>query len=184
VLDGRLREVRMEHWATSERSLGDVGEPLIRSASDNGDSLVVELEGVLVHIALRGGFVVAQAAADDEETAQAALRSLRERLPAPEPVARHDVPVAFWTYTPNGPMPSLRPIAVPEWDEISENYATATRAALEPIMRGFKPAHGRSAHPLARRGRHREDVRAPRARVGVARLVPAALHRRPRHVLR
>jgi hypothetical protein len=142
VLDTPLREVRMEHWATSERSLAGLGEPLLRSAGDNGESLVVELNGTLAHVALRGGFVVAQVAAHAEDAARSALQSLRDRLPAPEPVARHDVPVAFWTYTPNGPMPSLRPIAVPEWDEIGENYAAATRSALDPIMGDFKPAHG------------------------------------------
>jgi hypothetical protein len=57
-------------------------------------------------------------------------------------VARHDVPVTFWTYTPNGPMPSVRPIAVPEWPEIDANYAASTRAGLDAIMTGFRPAHG------------------------------------------
>jgi hypothetical protein len=57
-------------------------------------------------------------------------------------VARHDVPVTFWTYTPNGPMPSVRPIAVPEWPEIHENYAGLTRAGLDSIMTAFRPAHG------------------------------------------
>ncbi|HEY3182150.1 MAG TPA: DUF5925 domain-containing protein [Gaiellaceae bacterium] len=142
VLDGRLTEIRSEHWATSERSLGQLATPLLRSSGDNGESMVIELGAALVHVALRGGFVVAQAAATSEDAARDALLTLRERLPTPEPVARHDVPVAFWTYTPNGPMPSLRPIAVPEWDEIGENYAAATRGALEPIMRDFKPAHG------------------------------------------
>ena len=39
-------------------------------------------------------------------------------------------------------MPSLRPIAVPEWDEIRDNYAAVTRNGLDAIMRGFRPAHG------------------------------------------
>jgi hypothetical protein len=39
-------------------------------------------------------------------------------------------------------VPSLRPIAVPEWDEISSNYAAETRAQLDAIMRDFRPAHG------------------------------------------
>ena len=142
VLDGPFAEIRQEHWATSERALGPLGTPLLRFSGDNGESMVIEVGAALVYVALRSGFVAAQAAAASEETARDALLTLHERLPAPEPVARHDVPVAFWTYTPNGPMPSLRPIAVPEWDEISENYATPTRGALEPLMRSFTPAHG------------------------------------------
>ena len=42
----------------------------------------------------------------------------------------------------------------------------------------------RPARALARRGGHREDVRAAGARVGVARLVQPPLHRRPGLVLR
>src|SRR5262249_38238958 len=83
-----------------------------------------------------------QVAAADEEATTSAMTYLRGLLPAPEPVARHDVPVAFWTYTPNGPMPSLRAIAVPEWDEIGANYSAETRAGLDAVMRDFRPAHG------------------------------------------
>jgi hypothetical protein len=39
-------------------------------------------------------------------------------------------------------MPSVRKIAVPEWGEIRENYAAATQAGLDAIMRDFRPAHG------------------------------------------
>jgi hypothetical protein len=86
--------------------------------------------------------VQAVVAAPDREVAQLELERLRQLLPTPEPVARHDVPVAFWTYSPNGPVPSLRPIHVPEWDDIRENYASSTRAHLDTIMREFRPAHG------------------------------------------
>jgi hypothetical protein len=86
--------------------------------------------------------VHAQAAGETAAECEAALERLRELLPAPEPVARHDVPVTFWTYTPNGPMPSMRAIAVPEWSEIRENYAAETRDELERIMSGFRPSHG------------------------------------------
>ena len=43
---------------------------------------------------------------------------------------------------------------------------------------------GRPAHPLARSGRNGQDVRASRARLGVARVVPVSLHRRSGLVLR
>ena len=51
-------------------------------------------------------------------------------------------------------------------------------------MRGLPARARRPADPLARARRHGEDVRPARARLGVARLVRAALHRRPRLVLR
>jgi Domain of unknown function (DUF5925) len=142
VLDGGLRELRSDHWATSERSLEHLGRPLMRSIGRGSENVVLERDSALLEVTLRGGFVSAQAAAAEETHAADALAALRAQLPAPEPVARHDVPVAFWTYTPQGPMPSLRPIAVPEWDEIRDNYAAATRRGLDTIMRDFRPAHG------------------------------------------
>src|SRR5213593_2507901 len=142
LLDDGLSEVRSDRWATSERSLAGLGEPLFRSAAPSQDTVVAWWEGALVHVMLQSGYVYAQVASADEETALKALGEIRERLPTPEPVARHDVPVTFWTYTPQGPMPSIRPIAVPEWDEIEANYAASTRAELASIMSGFRPSHG------------------------------------------
>src|SRR5207302_7314550 len=141
LLDAALPEIRSDHWATSARSLADVGAPLMRSTPEGMEDVVLELDGALVHVALHGGYVSARAAAQDERAALGAIEALHERPPAPEPVARHDVPVAFWTYTPNGPMPSLRPIAVPEWSEIRDNYTAETRERLEAIMHRFRPAH-------------------------------------------
>jgi hypothetical protein len=141
LVDDRLTEVRTDRWA-SERTLDAIGAPLFRSAGVGQETVVAQRGDVLLHVMLYSGYVHAQAAAVDAEAARAALEELRALLPAPEPVARHDVPVTFWTYTPNGPMPSVRPIAVPEWHEIEANYAAQTRAGLEAIMRGFRPAHG------------------------------------------
>jgi hypothetical protein len=114
----------------------------MRAIGEHSEAVVVEHGSALLHLVLCGGFVRVEAAGPDEQTVLDAIAFLRGRLPAPEPVARHDVPVAFWTYTPNGPLPSLRPIAVPEWNEIEGNYSAPTRAALETVMRDFRPAHG------------------------------------------
>jgi Domain of unknown function (DUF5925) len=142
VFDEDLRQLRDEHWATSERSLAALGEPLMRSAGAGNETKVLERDGALMLISLHGGFVHAQAAAIKEETAASAIARLRELLPAPEPVATQEVPVVFWTYSPQGPMPSVRKIAVPEWHEIRENYTQSTKASLERIMSDFRPAHG------------------------------------------
>jgi hypothetical protein len=142
LIEDGLREHRSERWATSERSLEPLGTPLFRSSAPGVDTVVVQRSEALLHVGLYSGYVHAQAAAGDATGAADALTWLRGLLPAPEPVARHDVPVTFWTYTPHGPMPSIRPIAVPDWDEISDNYAATTRAQLDAIMTGFRPAHG------------------------------------------
>lgn len=142
LLETPLPELRSEHWATSERSLAQLGAPLMRAIGEHAETVLLERSDALLLISLCGGFVRVEAAGPDEQTVTEAVGCLRERLPAPEPVARHEVPVAFWTYTPNGPMPSMRPIAVPEWDEIRENYSAPTREQLEAVMHGFRPAHG------------------------------------------
>jgi hypothetical protein len=142
VLDEDRRELRDEHWATSAQSLAELGAPLVRSRGEAGERIVVERDGALVLISIQGGYVAAQAAGSEEQTVLDAIARLRELLPAPEPVARQEVPVVFWTYSAQGPMPSVRTIAVPEWDEIRENYASATRTGLEGVMRDFRPAHG------------------------------------------
>jgi hypothetical protein len=142
VLETPLPELRDDHWATSERSLAGLGRPTMRSSGPHRESVVLERGGTLLHVTLDGGFVNAEVAGPDELAVLDAIEFLHESLPAPEPVARHEVPVAFWTYTPNGPMPTMRPIAVPEWGEIQENYSAPTRERLEAIMQGFRPAHG------------------------------------------
>jgi hypothetical protein len=142
LIEDELKDHRSERWATSERSLDALGAPLFRSVAPGAETVVVERDGALLHVGLYAGYVHAQAAAPDRAESAAALARLREELPAPEPVARHDVPVTFWTYTPQGPMPSIRPIAVPGWEEIAPNYAAATRSHLDAIMSGFRPAHG------------------------------------------
>src|SRR6266550_5983274 len=142
VLAAEFAELRQEAWPTSERSVDRLGPALLHSAGQGSESVVVDRDGALVVVGLNSGYVHVRLAAPDAATATSVLEGLRELFPAPEPIARHDVPVAFWTYTPNGPMPSLRSIAVPEWDEIRSNYASGTRARLDAIMRGFKPAHG------------------------------------------
>jgi hypothetical protein len=142
VLDAGLSEVRVGAWATSERSLDHVTDPVLRRVGDGHSSVVYEDDDAVLVVTLQGGFVHAQAAATESAAADRALASLRDRMPSPEPIASHDVPVTFWTYSQHGPIPSMRAISVPEWSEIRENYARRTREGLEAIMSGFTPAHG------------------------------------------
>ena len=72
----------------------------------------------------------------------AVVERLEQLFPPPDPSSAHEVPVTFWMYTPQGPRPSWRPIAVPAWDEIESNYAARTRDQLAALMRDFEPARG------------------------------------------
>jgi hypothetical protein len=72
------------------------------------ESVLLDRDSAVVLVQLGSGYVQAVVAAPDREIAQLELERLRQLLPTPEPVPRHDVPVAFRTYSPNGPVPSLR----------------------------------------------------------------------------
>jgi hypothetical protein len=142
LLEEDRGEVRTADWPTTATTLADIGKPILRVLETGGETVLTELDGVLVQLGLMHGRVWAAAAASLEIDAEAALRSLREWLPTPDPSSAHEVTVTFWTYSPHGPQPSWRTISVPGWDEISENYAASTRAGLDGLMDGFEPAHG------------------------------------------
>jgi hypothetical protein len=142
VLDEGYSEHRTRRWATSGRSLEGFGPPLMRSRGDGSETVIVELGKALLVVTLGASFVYAQAAANDTESVESALGRAGELLPAPEVTAAQDVPVLFWTYSPQGPVPSMRKISVPEWSEIRENYTEPARAPLDELMTSFRPAHG------------------------------------------
>ena len=104
--------------------------------------MLFESDGVLSCVGLFGGGVYVSVAAETDAAINERLAILRQALPPPDPSSAHEVTVTFWTYSPHGPMPSWRSIAVPEWSEIRANYAAAVRDGLESLMDGFRPAHG------------------------------------------
>lgn len=134
--------MRAESWATSATSLDALGEAVFAFETHGREQALYDRGGVLVQVNLFGGQVWATAAAHERETAASAIAWARELLPAPDPSATHDVMVTFWTYGPHGAQPTWRSIGVPDWEEIGTNYGGATRGALEPLMRDFKPARG------------------------------------------
>jgi hypothetical protein len=137
-----LHEIRSANWPTSVRSLEAVGAPLARSTSQGGESALFEEDGVLFEVQIWGSHVTVSAAGRNRADVTAVIERLEALFPPPDPSSSHEVPVTFWMYTPQGPRPSWRPIAVPAWDEIESNYAARTRAQLASLMRGFEPARG------------------------------------------
>jgi len=137
-----LRELRREGWSTVESSLQALGEPIFRDQADRRETALFDWDGTLVLVGRHANQVHAAVAAADGEAAVQALARLHEQLPAPDLSARHEATVTFWSYGRHGPQQSWRSISVPEWDEISANYTASTRAGLDGIMRGFRPAHG------------------------------------------
>jgi hypothetical protein len=137
-----LHEIRSGSWPTTARSLEEVGAPIARTTSQAGESALFEQDGVLFEVQLWGSHVSVSAAGTDRAAVAAVVERLEQLFPPPDPSSAHEVPVTFWMYTPQGPRPSWRPIAVPAWDEIEWNYAARTRDQLAALMRDFEPARG------------------------------------------
>jgi hypothetical protein len=142
ALEAGLKELRTDGWATSVPSLDSLGKPLLRSSSDGSVSAVFEREDSLLEVNLWSSHINVTVAAADLRTTEEAIAELRQQFPLPDPSATHEVPITFWTYTPNGAQPAFRNIGVPEWETISGNYAAATQDELGSIMRGFQPSRG------------------------------------------
>lgn len=142
LLERGDRELRRDGWATAARELPDLGEPLFRISTEGMQNVLVEVGDVLLQLGLYSGMVHMVAAAPSLASIEALSERLRGDLPAPDPSSAHEVTVTFWTYGPQGPVPSWRSIAVPSWDDIRGNYADNTRAELERLMSDFRPAHG------------------------------------------
>src|SRR4051795_1222220 len=142
VHDRGLTRLRSEDWPSVGRSLDELGPAVFLETSEHHASGVWELDGTLVRATMGGGWLRVRVGASDDEAVAAAIAGLRTRFPLPDPSASREVPVTFWTYSAHGPMPGPRTIAVPEWDDVSDNYAASTRSELDRVMRDFRPAHG------------------------------------------
>jgi hypothetical protein len=142
VLEQKLTRVFTDGWATSAQSLAALAEPKLSIGGPGREQILVEREGLLLHIGLYSGHAYASIAGNDDAKVAEAVSWLRELMPTPDPSSAHEVMVTFWTYGPHGAQPTWRSIAVPAWDEIGDNYPAGTRAHLEKIMRDFTPARG------------------------------------------
>lgn len=137
-----LNEIRSGGWPTSVRSLESLGEPLVRISAMDGHSALFESDGVLFEVNLWGSHFQAVAAGMDQQAVVAIFERLETLFPPPDPSSTHEIPVTFWMYSPQGPRPSWRSIAVPAWEEIEPNYAAQTREQLTALMNDFEPARG------------------------------------------
>ena len=137
-----LHEIHTAYWPTSVKSLDAVGTPLARVMRHDGESALYETDGVLFKVGLWGSDVYVAAAGRKREDVTTVIERMEKLFPPPDPSSSHEVPVTFWMYTPQGPRPSWRPIAVPAWDEIESNYAARTRNQLAALMQDFEPARG------------------------------------------
>jgi Domain of unknown function (DUF5925) len=137
-----LNEIRASDWPTAENSLAALGTPIARATARGGEAALFELDGVLLEANLWSSHISVAAAGSDRSAVDAVFERVEQLFPTPDPSSRHEVPVTFWMYSPQGPRPSWRPIAVPAWEEIEPNYAAQTRQQLSELMHEFQPARG------------------------------------------
>jgi hypothetical protein len=142
ALEAGLTEVHSDGWATSAGSLGALGQALMRASSDAGESGLFERNGSLLQVDLWSSHLSVSVASAEHATAEKIIESLREDFPLPDPSASQEVPITFWTYTPNGAQPAFRNIGVPEWDDIAANYPASAQKQLAAIMQDFQPSRG------------------------------------------
>jgi hypothetical protein len=137
-----LNEIRTAGWPTSARSLEALGEPIFRISGMEGETALFDFDGILVEVHLWQSHMSATAAGVDPQAVTGVFERLEKLFPPPDPSSAHEVSVTFWMYTPQGPRPSWRSIAVPAWEEIEPNYAGQTRGQLGTLMHDFEPARG------------------------------------------
>jgi Domain of unknown function (DUF5925) len=134
--------VKLESWPTSVTVLPEVGEALLRVEAHGGVQVLYDDGGALVYLSVGHGHVTAGVAHAEGRRVDEVVGTLRTHFPPPDPSAAHEVRVTFWTYSPMGPQPAWRSIAVPGWEEIDGNYSHSTHGKLAPLMSGFEPARG------------------------------------------
>ena len=115
---------------------------MMKTVAEGREHVLLERGETLLHVTLSGSYVSTAVADRDEGRVDETIAWLRGLFPSPEPTVRHEVPVTFWTYSPQGPMPVWRSIAVPGWEDIQANYGERTARGLAPLMSGFTPERG------------------------------------------
>jgi hypothetical protein len=130
-----------EGWPTTTKL--DSSGALWSSIEPHGSGAVLELpSGALTFVHTGFGNAFAYVAGKDDETVRAGMGEVRALIPRAERDQEGRVPVTFWSYSAHGPMPMGRTLSVPEWAEISGNYAEETRGPLARLMKGDLPWRG------------------------------------------
>jgi len=131
--------------AVEARAVRRLGAPVIVRASADGGQLeaFLRLDGGLVALLDAGwGQVEVEVAGRTHTRAAKAVKRLRARLARPE-APRDAVRLAFWSRGTSGGAVRWRDVDVPSWKDIRHNYAPATAARLDRLMRLEGPRDGR-----------------------------------------
>lgn len=135
-------------WPTSS-SAEDVVWPAVCSSSNrrlsSDSSWVFDRGEVIVRLSLSAdGMAEASFAATEADLLPGSQAALLEMLPREDVMGDFEpdeasVPITFWCW---GGMrcSTRRKLLVQSWEEVDGNYATTTRAQLQPLFDDFRPA--------------------------------------------
>lgn len=125
--------------------LAELGAPvLIRSdaAGDEVEAIIRLGSGEPAWIDTGHGHIRVEAAGRSDDTARAAVRSLRRALESPPPAAER-ISIAFWMRGDCGGEVRHRQIEADSFDAIADNYSAPVRDALERLIGARSPERGR-----------------------------------------
>jgi len=133
ALEAGLKELRSDGWATSVDSLETLGEALVRSSSDAGESGLFERNGSLLQVDLWSSHLSVSVASAERATAERIIEGLRKTFPLPDPSASHEVPITFWTNTPEARSARTRPRRSWSGEGAAPAHVLARRAVLAQL---------------------------------------------------
>jgi hypothetical protein len=147
VLERRIAHTAEVHWPTSAESLDAVlPHALTTTRSQRVQSALLDVaplfgERSLALVTVHGGTVYARVASPELIALPEIEGWLRKCFPPAEASTDRQVPVTFWSYGSYGAASISRTIAVPAWEEISNNYPPGVRNRLAGLVDpSFRPS--------------------------------------------
>lgn len=127
-----------------------VGDKLIVQAtrrSENNHTMcactVPGEERVVLTLSMYGGKLSYEIAAPNPQKADETLKILKGLFKIATVDDSDEVDVSFWTYGQDHASEMIRPILVPKWEEIRNNYHETVQAKLDYMTgENFRPGHG------------------------------------------
>ncbi len=135
-----IQHTVQSHWQTSSRALDGVLEYALSTAHQpRSQSALLNLQPLfgecsLALITLRDETVYCHLAAREQVTIEEIERWLHDRFPPTRPSDGREIPVRFWSCGTHGANSLTRTIAVPSFQEISDNYPSEVSGHLERLL--------------------------------------------------
>lgn len=100
---------------------------------------LVALDGSAVRVSYQAQGVNVRIAATDQESAQATLKTLREKLPEIENERTDEIPLRLWWWHRGEAREMARTVSVPHWPEIAGNYSRSAAATVTDLIAWREP---------------------------------------------